>query len=306
METRLLKMFCAVAENGGLGAASNQLHLTPSAISHGLKSLERQLGCRVFERAGKRLVLNQAGEHLLAKIKPALAELDAAAESLKRLGKWGQTRLRLGAAASLCQHLLPRVIRELKKSYPKLELQVESGDTAELIKMVRGNQIDLALGVAPDHDSGLEARPLFRDELMFVLAPSHPWAEGKPLSRDDLRTQPLILYQRSSLTARLVNEFFQRLDLVPCAVMEVGNIEAIKELVRLNLGVAVLAPWTADRELARGLLKVRPLGSKPLTRHWVALSLAGRRLGLAEESACKLIRHHAAGMRLDRKDVVQG
>jgi len=296
-------MFCAVAEGGGLGAASNKLHLTPSAISHGLKSLERQLGCRVFERAGKRLVLNQAGEHLLAKIKPPLAELDAAADSLRRLGKWGQTRLRLGAAASLCQHLLPRVIRELKKSYPQIELQVESGDTAELMKMIHANQIDLALGVAPDHDIGLEARPLFRDELMFMLAPSHPWAEGKPISRDELRTQPLILYQRASLTARLLNEFFQRLDLVPCAVMEVGNIEAIKELVRLNLGVAVLAPWTAERELARGLLKVRPLGNKPLTRNWVALSLAGRRFSLAEESACKLIRHHAAGMRLDRKDV---
>src|SRR5258708_38696104 len=144
METRLLKMFCAVAENGGLGAASNKLHLTPSAISHGLKSLERQLGCRVFERAGKKLVLNQAGEHLLAKIKPPLAELDAAAESLKRLGKWSQTRLRLGAAASLCQPLLPPMIPELKTSHPQLELQLESGDTVELAKMVRGSRIDLA------------------------------------------------------------------------------------------------------------------------------------------------------------------
>src|SRR5260370_39397179 len=108
METRLLKMFCAVAEGGGLVAASNKLHLTPSAISHGLKSLERQLGCRVFERTGKRLVLNQAGEHILAKIKSPLAELDSVAESLEHLGKWGKRRLRLGAPSSLRQHLLPR------------------------------------------------------------------------------------------------------------------------------------------------------------------------------------------------------
>src|SRR5262249_52173670 len=144
---------------------------------------------------------------------------------------------------------------------------------------------------------------LFRDELMFVFAPTHPWAAGKPIPREELRTQPLILYQRSSLSARLVDDFFRDLDLVPSAIMEVGSIEAMKELVKLNLGVAVLAPWTAEKELARKSLKMRPLGGKPLTRHWVIYYLAGRRLNLAEENFCKLCRHHAAGMRRDRKDI---
>ena len=296
-------MFCAVAESGSLVTASAKLHLSPSAISHGIKDLETQLGCRLFERAGKKMLLNQAGEQFLAQIRPPLAALEAAGESLKRLGKWGQSRLRVGAAASICQHLLPAVIRELKKSHPRLELQVESGDTQELIELVRANKIELALAVAPESEAGLEVRPLFRDELMFVFAPSHAWAAGKPISRDELRTQPLILYQRSSLTAHLVNEFFRNLNLVPSAIMEIGSIEAIKELVKLNLGVSVLAPWTADKELVRGRLKMRPLGTKPVTRQWVVFYLAGRRLTLAEEDFCKLCRRQATGMRLDRKDV---
>jgi DNA-binding transcriptional LysR family regulator len=305
METRLLKMFCAVAESGNLGIAAGKLHLTPSAISHAIKSLEGQLGCRLFERAGKRMLLNQAGEQLLAEIKPPLAALEAAAESLKRLGKWGQTRLRIGASASICQYLLPGVIRELKKEHAHLELQVESADAPELIELVRSNKIDLGVGVGPEGQPPLEVRPLFRDELMFVFAPSHPWAAGRPIARDELRMQPLILYQRSSHTARMVNDFFRTLDLVPSTVMEIGSIEAIKELVKLNLGVSVLAPWTVDDELVRNTLKMRPLGSKPLTRHWVVLSLAGRRLGLAEEQFCKLCRQQAQGMRLDRKDATR-
>jgi DNA-binding transcriptional LysR family regulator len=160
--------------------------------------------------------------------------------------------------------------------------------------------------VTPENPSGLEVRPLFRDELMFVFAPTHPWANGHHVSRDELRTQPLILYQRSSLTAHLVHEFFRKQDLVPCAIMEIGSIEAIKELVKLNLGVSVLAPWTADHELARGTLKMRPVGAKPLTRQWATLHLAGRRLTLAEEDFCKLCRRHATGMRVDRKDVPLG
>src|SRR5215831_9907978 len=198
METRLLKIFCAVAENGSLVTAAGKLRLTPSALSHALKDLEGQLGCRVFERAGKRMILNQAGEQFLSRIRPLLAALEEAAESLKRLGKWGQTRLRIGAAASICQYMLPAVIRELKKSHDKLELQVESGDTPELVQMLQARKIDLGIGLLPQNSSGLELRSLFRDELMFVFAPSHPWAAGKPISREELSRQPLILYQRAS------------------------------------------------------------------------------------------------------------
>jgi DNA-binding transcriptional LysR family regulator len=303
MDTRLLKMFCVVAETGSLVAAAAKLHLTPSAISHGLKSLETQLGCRLFERAGRKMLLNQAGEQLLVQTQPALAALDAAAESLKRLGKWGQTRLRVGAAASICHLLLPPVIRELKKSHPQLELQIESGDTPPLVELVRANKIDLGIGLAPENEAGLDVRSLFRDELMFVFAPSHPWAAGRPISREELRTQPLILYQRSSFTAQLLNEFFRAQDIVPSTIMEIASIQAIEELVKLNLGVSVLAPWAVGQELVRGKLKMRPLATKPLTRNWVAFYLSGRRLTLAEEQFCKLCRHHATAMRLDRKDV---
>jgi len=304
METRLLKMFCAVAENGGLVAAAARLHLTPSALSHGIKALEGQLGCRLFDRAGKRMLLNQAGEQFLNHIRPALASLEEAADSIKRLGKWGQVRLRIGAAASICQHLLPGVVRELKKSLDRIELQVRSGDTPEVMEMVRARKLDLAIGVTPDTQTGLEVRPLFRDELMFVFAPTHPWAAGRPISREELKTQPLILYQHASATAGLVDGFFGALKVVPSTIMEVGNVEAIKELVKLNLGVSVLAPWAVDRELARGSLKMRPVGAKPLSRNWVMLSQAGRRLTLTEESFCKLCRQQAAAMRLDRRDAV--
>jgi len=300
-----LRLFSEVARLGSLVAASRVLHLTPSALSHGLKSLEAQLGCRLFERAGKKLLLNQAGEQLWSQIQAPLAALDAAEESLKRLGKWGQTRLRIGAAASACQHIVPGIIRELKKTSPNVQLQVESGDTPQMLNLLQQNRIDLALAVAPENDGRLEIRPVFKDELLFTFARSHRWASAHVVTREDLRTQPLILYQRSSLTAQLVDRYFRDLDIVPSAIMEVANIEAIKELVKLNLGVAVLAPWTVDKELARGSLCMRPLGSKPLRRQWAVLSLAGRRWNLAEETFFRLCHTVTAGYRMDRKDLPQ-
>ena len=299
MDTRQLRMFCVVARFGSLVAASRVLHLTPSALSHGLKSLEAGIGCRLFERTGKKLLLNQAGEQLLAQVQAPLAALDAAEESLKRLGKWGQVRLRIGAAASACQHIVPGIIRELRKACPSVQLQIESADTPQMVSMIEENRIDLALGIAPENNRGLEIRPIFKDELLFAFSPSHRWANAHAIPR----TQPLILYQRSSLTAQLVDQYFRELDIVPSTVMEIANIEAIKELVKLNLGVAVLAPWTVEKELGRGSLCMRPLGAKPLRRQWAIVSLAGRRWNLAEETFSRLCRTVAASLRTDRRDL---
>jgi DNA-binding transcriptional LysR family regulator len=296
-------MFCAVAKCGSVAAAAGQLHLTASAISHGLKALETELGCRLFDRAGKRILLNHAGELLLARVQRPLAELDAAADTVKNLRTWGNVRLRIGAAASACQYILPGVLRELKKSFSNATFLIESGDMHELMPLLHEQRLDLLFGVLPDQSPGLDVRPVFKDELLFVFAPTHPLAAGKPITRDELRKQPLILYGRSSVTAQLVDGYFQGVDVTPCALMEIANIEAIKELVKLDLGVSVLAPWAASKELARRSLLMRPPGGKPLRRHWVVAARAGRRLSLIEETFCRLCKQIASGLRVDRRDV---
>lgn len=299
----MLRVFRSIASHGSLALAARDLHLTPSALSHSLKALETHLGCRLFDRAGNKMLLNQAGEQLLSQVEAPLAALAAAEESIKNLATWGQSRLRIGAAASACQHVLPAVLRELKKQHPNTIIQVESGDMPDMLPLLEQNRIDLALGILPDRDPRFDVRPIFRDELLLAYAPSHPWASTKPVAPEDLRKQPIILYQRNSYTARTIDDYFRKQGIVPCSVMEVASIEAIKELVKLNLGVSVLAPWVADKELTRGSLRMRPLSQRPLRRQWGLATLAGRRLNLIEELFCKLCRAHSAGMRLDRKDV---
>jgi DNA-binding transcriptional LysR family regulator len=303
MDTRLLKVFRAVAESGSLVLAAGKVHLTPSAISHSLKAMETDLGCRLFERVGKRMVLNQAGEQLLSRIRNPLAALDAAEDEIRRLAKWGQSLLRLGTSSAICQHILPRVIRELKKTYPTLELQVESGDTPRALELLRESKVDLALCIPPENAAGLDARPVFRDELMLVFSPQHPWAAGRPISRDEIAAQQFIGYRRSSFTAQLLTDYFKEAGITPRVMMEIDSIGAIVEMVKFNLGVSILAPWTVDRELANNKLKMRPLGPKPLKRQWSVVSLGSHPKSFIEETFFRLCRTHAAGLRLDRRDV---
>jgi DNA-binding transcriptional LysR family regulator len=303
MDLRSLKIFSAVAESGSLVVASRKVHLTPSAISHSLKALETELGCRLFERIGKRMVLNQAGDQLLAGISDPLKALENVAESIKRLGHWGQSRVRIAASTAACQHILPGVIRELKKTYPTLELQVRSGDTPQALELLRLNRMDLALCIVPENSPGLDVRPIFRDELMFVFSPAHPWAGGRPITRKEICAQQFIGYQRSSFTAALLADYFAALEIAPNVLMEVDSVSAIIELVKFNLGVSILAPWAVDRELTSGKLKMRPLGAKPLRRQWSIASLTAHPKTFIEETFFRHCCNQVAGLRLDRRDL---
>jgi DNA-binding transcriptional LysR family regulator len=249
------------------------------------------------------MVLNQAGEQFLQAIQPPLAALDKAAEALKHWSKWGHPRLRVGGSASICQHLLPGVIRELKRVHERIDLQVQTIEGAQILAKIQNGELDLAIGVALDSAPGLKVRPLFQDELMLVFTPTHPWTNSPSLGPEELRRQPFILPSANARIRGIIDDYFQNLDIVPSTIMEVDNAEAIKELVQLNVGVTILAPWTLERELARKSLALRPLGSRPVTRNWAVHTLSSHRPNLAEETFTKLCRQHAAGMRLDRKDL---
>src|SRR5262245_5163110 len=133
LDSRQVRAFCVLARAGSFTQAARELHLTQSGISHSMKALERDVGCRLLDRLGKKIVLTQAGEQILNHAKKILQEMENARESLAHLGKWGRGRLRLGASTTACQHLIPPVLREFKESFPEHVITIEAGDTPELV-----------------------------------------------------------------------------------------------------------------------------------------------------------------------------
>src|SRR6266403_6179160 len=135
LDSRQVRAFCALARTGSFTQAARELHLTQSGVSHSMKALERDIGCRLLDRLGKKVVLTQAGEQLLHHATKILQEMENARESLLHLGKWGRGRLRLGASTTACQHIIPTVLRDFKKEYPKSLISIEPGDTAEALEL---------------------------------------------------------------------------------------------------------------------------------------------------------------------------
>jgi DNA-binding transcriptional LysR family regulator len=284
IDSRQLRAFAALARTGSFTLAAKELFLSQSAVSHSMKALENDVGCRLFDRVGKKVLLTQAGESLLHHSDKILQEMAAARAGLQQLGKWGVGRLRIGASPTACQYILPAVLREFKESFPKCMIAIDPGDTLEAIEAVRNNKIDLAVTLEPRNEDQFEFHPLFTDELTFLVGAMHPWARDGHVVRQEIPKQSYVLYDKQSYTFRMIQDYFRQEDMILNTVIELGSMEAIKELVKLGLGVSILAPWIAQKEIHEKSLVGLPLGRRKLKRSWGVIHWRGRRLSLAEET----------------------
>lgn len=286
LDSRQLHAFAALARRGSFTLAAKDLFLTQSAVSHAIKALEDDVGCRLLDRVGRKVLLTQAGEQFLRHTEKILREMETARSGLDTLTKWGHGRLRVGASTTACQHILPTVLREFRQSYPKCVIRIEPGDHGHQLELLRGGHIDLAVILEPPGQTLTEYTfvPLFQDELRFVVAPLHPWAALGRAPRESIEAETLVLYNKTSHTFRLVNDYFRDEKITLSNFIELGSMEAIKELVKIGIGAGVLAPWIARQELESGALVSLPLGQRKLKRRWGVAHLKGRRLALAEET----------------------
>lgn len=296
LDSRQLRAFAALARTGSFTLAAKELYLSQSAVSHSMKALEEDVGCLLLDRVGKKVFLTQAGEQLLRHSEKILREMTAARESLQHLGKWGKSRLRLGASATACQHLIPQALTEFKRRYPEAAVHVVPGDAMQMIDSLESNRIDLALALKPQVEANVDFRPLFTDELHFLVSPAHPWAKAGHAPRDEIAKQNFILYNPTSYTGRLIDDYFRQERIVLKAAMELGNMEAIKEMVKLNLGISIAAPWIAKQELAEGSLVSINMGRRKLKRQWGILTWKERRLALPEETFISIAREQTAAL----------
>ncbi len=284
LDSRQLRAFTTIVRTGSFTVAARELFLSQSAVSHSLRSLEEDIGCRLLDRVGKRVTLTPAGEHLFHHAEKILQDMFDAREELVHLGQWGMSRLRVGASTTACQHILPSVLRKFKEQFPKCHIIIEPGDTPEMIEGLHNQEIDLALALEPKHHEQFEFQSLFTDELAFVVSPDHPWARQGHATRVEIPTQSYIFYSKNSYTFQMVVNYFAGEEMVLKNVMELGSMEAIKEMVKLGMGISVLAPWIVRNELREGRLVALPLGRRKLKRNWGVLRWRNRSLSLAEES----------------------
>jgi LysR family transcriptional regulator for metE and metH len=269
LEVRHLQLVAAVADMGSLTRAGDRLHLTQSALSHQLRSIESRLGTALFLRVGKRLVLTPAGERLLASAKDVLERLAQAEEDIRRMGKEHAGVLRITTECYTCYHWLPPLLMRYRRKFPRVEVRIDVEATRAPIEGLLAGRLDLAIVTAPVSDRRLVSKKLFEDEVVLIAARDHRFAQQPHVKLSELRDETFYIYPPRE-ESRVLQEVLLPNGISPARIEEVQLTEAITELVKAGLGVAALARWAVQPLVDAGAIVARPLTARGVHREWRA------------------------------------
>lgn len=252
MDVRQLDMFRAVAEEGTFTRAAERLHVSQSAVSRQLQLLEEELGTLLLHRTGRGVTLTRPGELLLTTANRINRDLQEVVSQISATQQLQRGVLSLGAGMTVCLYILPKLLKKIRSMYKNLDLRVVAGSSDDILRMVRSNQLDLALLTLPILAADLEIKPVLKEEMVVVTARGHALSRQRTVDARALGRHPMVLFESGSNTRHVLDEFFLEQQIPVNVVMETENVEILKAMVANGLGVTIIPYAAIAGELRRG------------------------------------------------------
>jgi len=249
--------FADVIELGSFSAAAARQNLSQPAISQQIRQLEDRLGVRLIERVGKRAMPTPAGQALLDRVGEIDASVQNALDAVAGFASGTVGQVRIGTGATACIYFLPKVLEQLQRRFPKLEIIVRTGNTSDVLKSIEENSLDIGLVTLPASGRSLDIVPVLTDPFVAIF----PEGMDVPdlVRPADLADIPLVLYERGGQTRTIVDDWLRAAGVVGHSIMELGSVEAIKELVGAGLGATILPAMGARLGRTQFPIKTRKL-----------------------------------------------
>lgn len=257
-----------VAEKKNFTRAAQVLSLTQPAVSHHISQLEQELGVRLFVRGNGDLMLTPEGETVLRYVRRMKALEKKMAEELQEAGK-RLTRLRIGITHTAESSIVAEVLARYTNENPGISITIVADNINNLYDMLENFELDLAVVEGRSTRPELSALMLDTDYLVCVLANTHPLSHSSMITLDEIRQEKLILRLPNSETrvrfeAALAASGESIADFQ--VILEVDNVATIKDLIRKNLGISILARSACMDELRKGKLTALPIENLSMTR----------------------------------------
>jgi DNA-binding transcriptional LysR family regulator len=276
MELFQLRTFREVAETLNFTKAAERLHLTQSAVSHQIRTLERDLGEPLFIRAKRGVKLSEAGAIALDHARRILDESLALRERFSGAEHTAIGRVRAAAATQAFVHLFAPLFESFMRAHPWVEVSFRStASTDQTIADIQSGNADVGFASLPVYSPALEVQELFHDELVAVVGHAHRLA-GRPIATpDELLAERFILFERGNSVRRATDEFFAKVGAEPRTALESNDTAFIKLMVERGFGISLLPSWAVRDEVRYGwLAQLRVKGHR--LRRTVALLALGR------------------------------
>lgn len=261
-----LTAFLAVVRGGSVTAAADELVVTQPSVSSALSALSRELGCELFERAGRTIRLTDAGAAFAPYAADIVGLLADGRHAAREASALIDRALRIAAVTTAAESFVPPLLQQFAARHPDLQLTLDVGNRESVFARVLAHKSDVAISGTPPADDRLHTEPLSDNQIVCITAPADPALARGPLAAADLADRPWLLREPGSGTRAMNEEFFSEHGIRPETLM-LGSNGAIKQAARAGLGISLISRVAVETELRGGLLAelrlTEPLASRP-------------------------------------------
>ena len=272
LELRHLKTLVALREGGNLLRAAMLLNVTQSALSHQLKQLEDHYGAALFERKSVPVRFTPAGERLLKLAEVILPQVEGAERDIARIAQGMAGQLRIAVECHTCFDWLMPAMDVFRGRWPEVELDIVSGFQADPVGLLYEHKADVAIVSEVDADETVDYHPLFRFEIVALVAKNHPLATREYLDAQDFATDTLITYPVPDEMLDVVRQVLKPAG-VQTARRTTELTVAMLQLVASRRGIATLPVWAAQNYLNRDYVLAKRITQGGLTGRLYAACL---------------------------------
>jgi DNA-binding transcriptional LysR family regulator len=257
------RLFCSVAEAGSISAAAELNFISQPAISKAINKMEESLETQLFFRNHNGVTLTEEGKMLYEKLKSAFLIIKSGEEQLSRINELGIGHLRLGASAVLIKNILLPYLKTFIENNPNVKITVESKSSAQILRMLSDDDIDIALAIRPINAADTLFVQTHEINDIFVCTKNYLDKIKKPgQSFDFWRDATIILLDSQNVSRIHIEKYFKDNDIYPKHILETTGMELLIEFAKIGLGVACVIEEFVEKELQSGELIKIPISVK--------------------------------------------
>ena len=284
MDFDQLNIFLEVARHSSFSRAAQKCFRTQPAISSSIKSLEDELGVKLFDRGGGKVALTAPGKAFLNFAEELLDTKRRAMNAVAEMERVPRGEIIVGANEGTCLHVLPEVFAQFKKQYPDVSVSVSRSERVKIIEQVIDSIVDFGIVSAPVQDPRLKAVTVHRDELMLITPPTHPLNRGKKAAKlEEIAAYPLLL-PKVGRTRDAIEEAFYQQNLKLNISMELESSEVLKRFVAADVGIGFIAQSNVAGDVKAKALAAIPLDGVLIRRDLSLIFRKDRALSRAAQA----------------------
>lgn len=258
MELRQLKTFYTLASTLNFSRAAEVQNYVPSTVTMQMKALEEELGVKLVDRLGKRVILTDVGRKFLHYVENILSDLEEAQHAVKQSGEVTGTVV-ISADETLCTYRLPAVLRRFRLRYPGIRLMFRPLAYPNLKQSLREGDADIVFLLDEDRgEIGICGEKLLNEPFYLLAAPDHPLATRTKLAIEDFNSHTFLLTEKGCSYRTFFERSLSQKSLGGITELEFNSAEAIKQCAKLGMGIAILPEMAVTAEVNRGELVPLP------------------------------------------------